>query len=163
MLENEEDLLEKLEEYKTKYLLLAADKQKAEAKLMDAIAEVKVSLFFLYIQILYYLSFHSMFFQFAKEQAIAGEKGRAELENVNKQLVLIGELQLKYRERLEELSSLRRSDQELVLLTESYNADVKSNYYFFYNVIDISYISLFISLFRWFSEPLSGVVTSQIS
>lgn len=54
LLENEEDLLEKLEEYKTKYLLLAADKQKAEAKLIDAIAEVKVSLLLLKYFVLYF-------------------------------------------------------------------------------------------------------------
>lgn len=61
----------------------------------------------------------------AKEQAWAGERGRAELERLNKELLLAGELQLKYQERLSELSLLRRSDQELVYLTETYNHELK--------------------------------------
>jgi tuberous sclerosis protein 1 len=99
------------------------DKQRAEAMLIDALAEVKVSYVVLFVVFFKYNFFDR---QFAKEQAAAGEKGRAELENVNKQLVLIGELQLKYKERLDELSSLRRSDHELELLKESCNNEIKA-------------------------------------
>jgi hypothetical protein len=101
------------------------DKQRAEAMLIDALAEVKVSYVVLFVVFFKYNFFDR---QFAKEQAAAGEKGRAELENVNKQLVLIGELQLKYKERLDELSSLRRCDHELELLKESCNNEIKGKF-----------------------------------
>ncbi|XP_063919767.1 hamartin isoform X2 [Zophobas morio] len=102
--DSEEERQENIENLKSKCLSLSLEKQKVEGMLVDALAEVK----------------------FAKEQAAAGDKGRAELENVTKQLVLIGELQLKYKERLDELTSLRRSDQELELLKESYNNEIKT-------------------------------------
>lgn len=63
--------------------------------------------------------------QIAKEQAWAGERGRAELEQVNRQLLLAGELNLKYEERLAELSLIKRCDQEIVNFKESYNHELK--------------------------------------
>ncbi|RZC40323.1 hamartin, partial [Asbolus verrucosus] len=102
--DGEKNMQEELENYKNKCLSMTTEKQKVETMLVDALAEVK----------------------FAKEQALEGDKGRAELENVNKQLLLIGELQLKYKERLDQLASLRRSDQEIELLKESYNNEIKA-------------------------------------
>ena len=78
--------------------------QQSEAALFDANAEVKI----------------------AKAQAFAGEKGRIELEHVNKELLLAGELQLRYQEKLGLLSSMRRSDEELLLAMETYHNEIKS-------------------------------------
>lgn len=65
----------------------------------------------------------------AREQAWVGEKGRHELEQVNKELLLIGELQLKYQEKLDKLSAMKRSEEELETVKESYKEGIKGRLY----------------------------------
>ncbi|KAJ8924578.1 hypothetical protein NQ315_000727, partial [Exocentrus adspersus] len=101
--EASDGLAKDLTELKTKCGVLDEERQKSEFVLLDTIAEVKV----------------------AREQAWIGEKGRHELEQVNKELLLIGELQLKYQEKLDRLSAMKRCDQELEQVKESYKEEVK--------------------------------------
>lgn len=68
------------------------------------------------------------FLKIAKEQAWAGERGREELETVNKELLLCGEIQLKQRERLADLATLRQSDQEFAKLTEVYKHELMGKF-----------------------------------
>ncbi|GJQ87097.1 putative hamartin protein [Trypoxylus dichotomus] len=77
--------------------------QNSESNLLNAIAEVKI----------------------AKEQADAGERGRMELEHVNKELLLLGELQLKYQERLNDLASAKRGDIEQKKLVDVQKHDMQ--------------------------------------
>lgn len=63
--------------------------------------------------------------QIAKEQAWAGERGREELEIVNRELLLCGEIQLKYQERLADVSNMKQTDQELIQLTDTYKNEIK--------------------------------------
>lgn len=102
--EKNENLDKQVRELKLKCQTLETEKQQVESNLLDAITEVNI----------------------AREQAWAGERGRAELECVNKELLLIGELQLKYQEKLNQLSSIRNADEELRQLKEAYNAELKT-------------------------------------
>lgn len=77
--------------------------------------------------------------QIAKEQASAGEKGRAELEHANKELLLIGELQLKYQEALNKLSSVRQTDQELEYFKETHKHELKSKLFKLKKYYEISF------------------------
>lgn len=61
----------------------------------------------------------------AREQALAGEKLKQELQRVNGELLLMGELHIKYREKLDQLSSRRQSAEELRQLSETYREDVR--------------------------------------
>lgn len=66
------------------------------------------------------------FDQVAQEEAWAGEKGKVELEQVNKELLISGEIQLRYKEKLLEIPYLKKSEQELALIKESYSNEIKS-------------------------------------
>ncbi|XP_030766049.1 hamartin isoform X2 [Sitophilus oryzae] len=79
-------------------------RQQAEAALLDALAEVK----------------------FAKEQAMAGEQVKQELQRVNRELLLIGELHVKYKERLDRLSTLRQCEEEVRQIKDSYKEELKA-------------------------------------
>ncbi|XP_019761894.1 hamartin isoform X3 [Dendroctonus ponderosae] len=89
--------------YKTKCNHVDKERQQAEAVLLDALAEGKV----------------------AREQALAGEKLKQELQRVNGELLLMGELHIKYREKLDQLSSKRQTEEELRQLSETYREEVK--------------------------------------
>ncbi|XP_017775140.1 PREDICTED: hamartin isoform X2 [Nicrophorus vespilloides] len=116
MEENYKDLQNNFETFKDKnhylQLELEAEKNKlsdkdkkwqiAMSEIFDAHAEVAV----------------------AKEQVIKLDKCRFELEKVNKELLLAGELILKYEERLGELDVLRRCEEEQIHLTETYNHEI---------------------------------------
>lgn len=87
------------------------------------------------------LSLHADIFQIAKQKAFEGERGRRELEEANKELLLIGELQLKYQERLEQLTALKKAEEELELFKDACKEDNKGKYngyfsYFFHVEID---------------------------
>nr|CAI5859943.1 unnamed protein product [Callosobruchus analis] len=75
-----------------------------QADLMDAIGEVNM----------------------ARQQAKAGEKGRKELEQLSKELLMLGELQLKYQEKLEHLESKRMVEEELRLTKEAYKEEIRA-------------------------------------
>lgn len=89
--------------FRNKYGALDADKQQVEAQLLDAVAEANV----------------------AKELARAGERGRSELENVNRELLLMGELHVKFRERLERVAAMSETEEELRMTRESYMHEIK--------------------------------------
>lgn len=59
--------------------------------------------------------------------SLAAEKGKIELEIVNKQLLLAGELNLKYQERLSDLQLHKRSDEEQNMMKEAFQHELKSN------------------------------------
>jgi hypothetical protein len=101
------------------------DKQRAEAMLIDALAEVKVSYVVLFVV---FFKYNFSIVSLPKNKLQRAKKDARNWKNVNKQLVLIGELQLKYKERLDELSSLRRCDHELELLKESCNNEIKGKF-----------------------------------
>nr|CAH7719168.1 unnamed protein product [Callosobruchus chinensis] len=63
--------------------------------------------------------------QMARQQAKAGEKGRKELEQLSKELLMLGELQLKYQEKLEHLESKRVVEEELKLTKEAYKEEIR--------------------------------------
>ncbi|XP_019873494.1 hamartin isoform X2 [Aethina tumida] len=89
--------------FRNKYGALDTDKQQVEAQLLDAVAEANV----------------------AKELARAGERGRSELENVNRELLLMGELHVKFRERLERVAAMSETEEELRMTRESYMHEIK--------------------------------------
>lgn len=78
--------------------------QQSQSSLLDAEAEVKI----------------------AKEQAWAGENIKAELESVSKQLLLSGEMQHRYQEKLAQLPMLQRYEQELLRSTDTYTNEIKN-------------------------------------
>lgn len=77
--------------------------QDAQALLLDATSEVQI----------------------AKEKAWAGERGRDALEVANREILVLGELLIKYQERLADLTSLRRTDYEFVKLAEAHKNELK--------------------------------------
>ncbi|XP_018331114.1 hamartin isoform X2 [Agrilus planipennis] len=103
-LTKQNDKLEwELEKIKTKCVDLNLKWQQAEEAVFDASAEARI----------------------AKEQAWAGEKDKAELEIVSRELLLSSELQMKYREKLSDIIMYKRSEYELQKLKEAYNAEIK--------------------------------------
>ncbi|VEN41264.1 unnamed protein product [Callosobruchus maculatus] len=64
--------------------------------------------------------------QMARQQAKAGEKGRKELEQLSKELLMLGELQLKYQEKLEHLESKRMVEEDLRLTKEAYKEEIRA-------------------------------------
>ncbi|KAI4469373.1 hamartin [Holotrichia oblita] len=101
--EKNEDYQKELESLRAQNVKLDSKWQDSESNLLNAITEVKI----------------------AKEQADAGEKGRIELEHVNKELLLLGELQLKYQERLQDLALSKRSDIEQKRLFDIHKHDMQ--------------------------------------
>lgn len=63
--------------------------------------------------------------------ALAAERGKVELEVVNRQLLLAGELNIKYQERLADLQLYKRSDVEMEMMKEAYQHELKSICFFF--------------------------------
>ncbi|CAG9771041.1 unnamed protein product [Ceutorhynchus assimilis] len=94
-------------EYKHKCNSIDKDRQQAEAALLDALAEGKV----------------------AKEQALVGEKVKLELQRVNRQILLMGEMHVQYRERLEKLPSTRQCDEEMRQISEAYREELNALQY----------------------------------
>ncbi|KAB0797056.1 hypothetical protein PPYR_11117 [Photinus pyralis] len=78
--------------------------QQSQSSLLDAEAEVKI----------------------AKEQAWAGENIKAELESVSKQLLLSGEMQHRYQEKLAQLPLLQRFEHEYLRSTDTYTNEIKN-------------------------------------
>lgn len=91
--------------YKIKYNSIDKERQEAEAVLMDALAEGKI----------------------AKDQAMAGEKYKENLQQANRELLLAGELNTKLRDRLEQLTSRGQTDEEMRQISEAYREELKSN------------------------------------
>ncbi|XP_056635013.1 hamartin isoform X2 [Diorhabda sublineata] len=75
---NNESLLKDISDYKTRNASLETQLLDVQADLFEAFAELNV----------------------AKQKLQQGEKGKKELEELNQELLLIGELHLKYQERL---------------------------------------------------------------
>ncbi|CAH0547663.1 unnamed protein product [Brassicogethes aeneus] len=88
---------------KTRCNELDVQRQQAEASYFDALADRNV----------------------AREQAKAGERGRTELEQVNKELLLMGELHLKFQEKLNKLSSMQDYEQRSRQMNEAYSQEIK--------------------------------------
>ncbi|KAL1517767.1 hypothetical protein ABEB36_001491 [Hypothenemus hampei] len=88
---------------KTKCNNVDKDRLQAEAALLDALAECKI----------------------AREQILAGEKVRQQLQRVNGELLLMGELHEKYKEKLDKLSSFRQYDEEMNQISEAYKEELK--------------------------------------
>ena len=61
----------------------------------------------------------------AVAQASAGERLRRDTEQLQKELILMGELQQKYRDRFAQLPLLRHHEEELVLLQDAYCSEMK--------------------------------------
>ncbi|XP_065161962.1 hamartin isoform X3 [Atheta coriaria] len=99
-----EDLKEQLNIERSKLHDINTKWQKSESTLLNAEAEAKVY----------------------REQVLAGERGRVELERVNRELLLAGETIIKYRERFAELSARNVSDFERTQYTEIYQHELKS-------------------------------------
>ncbi|XP_060535655.1 hamartin isoform X2 [Cylas formicarius] len=93
-----------LKETKEQCTALDKEKQDALASLMDAIAEVNV----------------------AREQALTGDKVRGELQEANRELLLMGELLIKYKEKLDKLSSKREVEEEMCYVKEAYREEIKA-------------------------------------
>lgn len=74
------------------------------------------------------------------------------MEQANKELLLIGELQLKYQEALSKLSSFRQIEQELEYTKETFKHEVKGNL----NIIFVE--NVLISLFAALSHHLDSKV-----
>ncbi|CAH1109846.1 unnamed protein product [Psylliodes chrysocephalus] len=101
--ENNERLRDNLTNFKEKHAQSESNLLETQAELMDAIAEANI----------------------AKQQALIGEKGKKELEQVNKELLMIGELQLKFKERLEALDTDKVYQVELDELRKSCYEEVR--------------------------------------
>ncbi|KAJ9597282.1 hypothetical protein L9F63_011853, partial [Diploptera punctata] len=73
----------------------------------------------------------SMLFEVGNEmkqavaQASAGERLRRDIEQLQKELILMGEFQQKFRDRFAHLPLLRRHEEEMAYLQESYSSDIK--------------------------------------
>ncbi|PSN42592.1 hypothetical protein C0J52_08706 [Blattella germanica] len=73
----------------------------------------------------------SMLFEVGNEmqqaiaQASAGERLRGDMEQLQKELILMGELQQKYRDRFSQLPLLRHHEDEVALLQDSYCEEIK--------------------------------------
>ncbi|XP_076272387.1 hamartin-like isoform X4 [Rhynchophorus ferrugineus] len=89
---------------KKEYSELDKKRQISEAALFDAYAEVKV----------------------AKEQALVGEQVKQELQRVNTELLLKGELHVKYREKLSKLEGLKQYDEITNQHKRAFEEEVKS-------------------------------------
>jgi tuberous sclerosis protein 1 len=63
--------------------------------------------------------------QQAVARASAGERLRGDMEQLQKELILMGELQQKYRDRLSQLPVLRHSEDEVAHLQDSYSEEIK--------------------------------------
>jgi len=63
--------------------------------------------------------------QQAVAQASAGQQLRSHMEQLQKELILMGELQQKYRDRFSQLPLLRHSEDELTHLQDSYHEEIK--------------------------------------
>lgn len=63
--------------------------------------------------------------QQAVAQASAGHQLRGHMEHLQKELILMGELQQKYRDRFSQLPLLRQSEDELAHLQDSYHEEIK--------------------------------------
>ncbi|KAF5277664.1 hypothetical protein FQA39_LY18452 [Lamprigera yunnana] len=99
-----ENLKKDFEDAKLKYAYLDKQWQQSNSALLDAEGEVKI----------------------AKEQAWAGENIRAELENMSKQLLLSGEIQHRYQEKLSQLPMLQRYEKEFLRTTDTYVSEIKN-------------------------------------
>lgn len=64
------------------------------------------------------------------------------MEEANKQLILIGELHLKYQEKLERLSSLRRTEVEMEMFKEACKEEMKGKFDIIDGVPTKKYIAL---------------------
>ncbi|CAG9857248.1 unnamed protein product [Phyllotreta striolata] len=104
-LEEKNELLRKeLTDYKERYAQMEAKLAEAQSELFEALADVNIT----------------------KQKVLKGEKGKRELEEVNKDLLLIGELQLKYKERLDMLDSDRVPKEQLEELRRTCWEEVKA-------------------------------------
>lgn len=63
--------------------------------------------------------------QQAVAQASVGHQLRGHMEQLQKELILMGELQQKYRDRFSQLPLLRHSEDELAHLQDSYHEEIK--------------------------------------
>ncbi|XP_066138262.1 hamartin-like isoform X1 [Euwallacea fornicatus] len=83
--------------------LIDKQRQHAEAAVLDALADGKI----------------------AREQALAGDKFRQQLQRVNGDLLVMGELQVKYQEKLDKLLNKSQSDEGMRQLSETYREELK--------------------------------------
>lgn len=73
----------------------------------------------------------SMFFEITNEmqhavaQASAGQQLRGNLEDLQKELILMGELQQKYRDRFSQLPLLRHYEEEMAYMQKSYCEELR--------------------------------------
>lgn len=74
-----------------------------------------------------------------------------ELEVVHKQLLLAGELNLKYQERLADLQLHKRSDEELNMMKDTFQHELRSN-----AVILLKHLLQLIILFLVLKDQLEG-------
>jgi tuberous sclerosis protein 1 len=72
-----------------------------------------------------------MFFEITNEmqhavaQASAGQQLRGNLEDLQKELILMGELQQKYRDRFSQLPLLRHYEEEMAYMQKSYCEELR--------------------------------------
>ncbi|KAL3284795.1 hypothetical protein HHI36_018936 [Cryptolaemus montrouzieri] len=86
-----------------KYESIDSERQKACGAVFEAYAEMSI----------------------AKEQAAMGEKARAEVERLNREILLLGELQVKYQERLAEAEKNKLLNVELDMLEMTYKEELR--------------------------------------
>ncbi|KAK7868190.1 hypothetical protein R5R35_003057 [Gryllus longicercus] len=88
----------------TKHSSLLKEMQIAEAKLFDLGTEMKQAI----------------------AQVVVGEQLKESVEQLQKKLLLMGELQQRYRDRFSQLSLLKCPDEEVTVLQDSYISEVQS-------------------------------------
>ncbi|XP_066249925.1 hamartin isoform X2 [Euwallacea similis] len=89
--------------FRNKCGLIDEQRQHAEAAVLDALADGRI----------------------AREQALAGDKFRQQLQRVNGDLLVMGELQVKYQEKLDKLLNKGQSDEGIRQLSETYREELK--------------------------------------
>ncbi|XP_044732259.1 hamartin isoform X2 [Chrysoperla carnea] len=99
-----ENMEEAIQDQNKKIIAANTERQQTEATLLDLRNEM----------------------HFAITQAIAGEQVRADFEQLQKEHILLGELQLKYQERFADLPNLKCRDEEIEFMTEAYAQEIEA-------------------------------------
>ncbi|CAH1968886.1 unnamed protein product [Acanthoscelides obtectus] len=99
----------------------------------------------------------------AKQQAKCGEIGRKQLEQVNKELLMLGELQLKYQERLDQVEAKREVQEELNVTKETYREDIRVVNHHLESKISMidSYRTRLVELEHTMASKEAGILTQK--
>ena len=98
------DLIEKNEHIQT----VVRELQELQGNLFDKDAEIKT----------------------AMEQLVVMDQLKTELQRLQKEVVLMGEVQLKYEHQLSQYEQLEDRNHEISLMDEAYQEQIKSSFFF---------------------------------